>query len=112
MRQVYSAQHPTEAYYVKGLLESQGISCDVRGDALFSARGELPVTTETAPSIWIFDESRFGEAREIIKDYECSLKEDTSHDPGWICQSCGEESEAQFTECWRCLEPRSTAQKK
>lgn len=112
MRQVYSAQHPTEAHYVKGLLESLGISCDVRGESLFSARGELPVTIDTAPSVWISDDSRFGEAREIIKDYERSIRGDASLGPGWICQSCGEESESQFTECWNCLVPRASERNK
>lgn len=70
MVQVYSAENPTEAHYVKGLLESQGIPCDVRGESLFGARGELPITTETAPSIWIFDNSKLIEARAVIKDYE------------------------------------------
>ena len=45
MVQVYSAENPTEAHYLKGLLESQGIQCDVRGESLFGARGELPITT-------------------------------------------------------------------
>lgn len=107
MIQVYSAEHPTEAHYVKGLLESQGITCDVRGESLFGARGELPITTETLPSIWIFDDSKFTEARSVIKDYENLKSKETSDIPKWICLSCGEESEAQFTECWNCLTPRS-----
>jgi hypothetical protein len=107
MVQVYSAQHPTEAHYVKGLLESQGIASEVRGESLFGARGELPITTETAPSIWIFDDSRFSEARAVIKEYEDLNNKDTSDQPKWECDSCGEESEAQFTECWNCLRSRN-----
>jgi len=106
MIQVYSAQHPTEAHYVKGLLESQGIASEVRGESLFGARGELPVTTDTAPSIWIFDDAKFEEARSIIKEHEHLNRTATPDRPKWKCDFCGEESEAQFTECWNCLTPR------
>lgn len=63
MLKVYSAQHPTEAHLIKGILESYNIKCEVKGESIFSIRGELPLTPETAPSIWIFDDSKFDEAR-------------------------------------------------
>ncbi len=106
MLQVYSAQHPTEAHYVKGLLESGGIPCVVRGESLFAARGELPITIETAPSIWIVDDATYNDAIEVINEYERLRNKDTANDPKWVCKKCGEESEAQFTDCWNCLEPR------
>ena len=108
MVQVYSATHPTEAHYVKGLLESQGIPCEVRGESLFGARGELPITTETAPSIWVFDDSKFIEARAVIKEYENLKNINISEQPKWKCESCKEESEAQFSECWNCLKSRNS----
>lgn len=107
MLQVYTAQDPTEAHFVKGLLEVQGIACDVRGESLFGARGALPITTETAPSIWILDDANYNDAIDIIKEYENLRNKDTSKDPKWVCKKCGEESEAQFTDCWNCLEPRT-----
>jgi hypothetical protein len=106
MLKVYSAQHPTEARLLKGILESYGITSEVRGEFLFSGRGGLPINTETAPSVWIFDESRFDEARAIIKEYEDSERHDDSDKDTWICKSCGEESESQFTECWNCGKPQ------
>lgn len=102
MIKVYVAQNPTEAHLVKGLLESEGIGCEVKGEALFGARGELPMTPETAPSVWIFDESLFLSARQIIKDYESTRYEEDSETEIWICQTCGEESEGQFGACWNC----------
>jgi len=103
---VYSAQHPTDAHLLKGLLESHGISCEVRGESLFRVRGELPLTTETAPSVWIFDGSKFDESRNIIKEYENSNIHDSSDKENWICKYCGEDSEGQFTECWNCGKSR------
>ncbi|MFN2357477.1 MAG: putative signal transducing protein [Desulfotignum sp.] len=44
-------------------MESQGIKCEVKGEYLFGARGELPITPETAPSVWILDETKINEAK-------------------------------------------------
>ena len=51
MRRVFVAQHPAEAHLLKGLLESNGIPSEVRGEALFGVRGEIPFT-EAFPEIW------------------------------------------------------------
>ena len=102
MKQVYIAEHPTEAHFVKGLLETQGIDCCVRGENLFSARGEIPITTETAPSVWVYDETRIEEAEMLIKDYLSAKKQETAGGETWTCKSCGEVHESQFTSCWNC----------
>ena len=108
MIQVYIAQHPTEAYIVKGILESYGIESQVRGDILFSARGEIPLTIDTAPSVWIVDQEDQKEADMIIRNYEKNINNRNSSQPDWLCSNCGEASEAQFTECWNCGFPRNT----
>ena len=102
MLQVYSAQHPFEAYILKGVLESNGISCEVRGETLFGLRGELPMTMDTAPSIWIYDDLMYDEAKIVIAEYETSILQNESSGKTWTCNDCGEESEGQFTECWNC----------
>ncbi len=106
MIQVYSAEHPTEAHMVKGILEAQGIACIVQGETLFGSRGELPVTPETAPSVWIIEDDRYKEARLIVWQYEKSIRERSATKETWICLSCGEELEEQFTHCWKCGMPR------
>lgn len=105
MRQVYSAEHPTEAYIVRGILESGGIEAVVKGDILFSARGEIPLTPETAPSVWIVEENRYDEARRIVSRYELANSGKMPSGETWLCQSCGERLEAQFTHCWKCGTP-------
>jgi hypothetical protein len=101
---IYSAKHPTEAHLLKGILESYGILCEVRGEFLFAGRGELPISPETAPSVWILDAARFDEAAAIAADFD---HPHPSADPEtWACKSCGERSEGQFTECWNCGKPR------
>ncbi len=102
MLRVYIAQHPTDAHLVKGLLQTQHIECFVRGETLFSVRGEVPVTVETAPSVWILDETRFEEAKAVVSGYENALKKDHTASNNWVCDGCGEELEEQFTSCWNC----------
>ena len=107
MKKVYIAKHPTEAHMIKGLLESYGISCEVRGEALFGVRGEVPMTADTLPSVWLYDDDDFEKARAIVADYD---KGDKDHAPGkssWKCKKCGEVLEPQFTECWNCGAKRS-----
>jgi len=106
MRQIYSAEHPTEAHMVRGILEAKGIECVVRGEILFGARGELPVTPETAPSVWVVEEARYTEARRIVAQYEKANRRDAPEGQGWQCQSCKEMLEGQFTHCWQCGAPR------
>ncbi|MCP4611540.1 MAG: hypothetical protein GY845_22745 [Planctomycetes bacterium] len=101
MKQVYIADDPTEAHLVKGILEQYGISCEIRGEALWIARGQLPLTSETLPTIWIADDNRYEEAAELAERF----KDGTLTEKGganWKCHECGEEVEGQFTECWQC----------
>lgn len=101
MRQIFVAQHPTEAYFVKDLLQREGIEAEVRGEALFGMRGEAPVTPDTLPSVWVSEENQAAGA-DVVADYRRrDGRADASGQP-WRCPSCGEEVESQFTACWDC----------
>jgi len=102
LRRVYVARHPTEAHFLKGLLASQGIEAEIRGEALFSARGELPVTSDTCPSVWVLDDSQLDRALPVDRGVRTSGASSRYLRGTWRCSSCGEELEPQFTECWRC----------
>lgn len=56
-----------------GLLQSElaakGIRFEVKNIALQTALGELPPTA-IWPEIWVLDDDRFSEAREILEDLE------------------------------------------
>ena len=101
MKQIYIADDPTEAHLVKGILEQYGISCEIRGEALWGARGGVPLTSEALPSIWIVDESKFEEAKGLIEQFK---NKTLAADAGtsWKCPGCGVKVEGQFTECWNC----------
>ncbi|HPR64038.1 MAG TPA: DUF2007 domain-containing protein [Thermoanaerobaculia bacterium] len=102
MKQVFIARHPAEAHIVRGILESRGISAEVRGEDLWGARGELPVTFDTLPSVWIHDDEREGEAAEILKEFGKPDRDESGVRDDWVCPNCHESLEGQFTDCWKC----------
>ena len=101
MKQIYIADDPTEAHLVKGILEQYGISCEIRGEALWGARGQLPLTSETLPSIWIVDESKYEEAKELTEQFKNKTLT-ANAGTSWKCPACGVDVEGQFTDCWKC----------
>jgi hypothetical protein len=86
------------------LLESAGIWAEIRNEQLFGARGELPVSPEDMPSVWIRD-SDASRALQILEEADT---EATHSDPAWMCSQCGETLEPQFTTCWNCGADRPT----
>lgn len=106
MQCIYSAEHPTEAHIIRGILESQGVRCEVRGEGIFGLKGELPCTQETDPTIWLLYEAQYPIACQIIQDYEHTKRVNALCVENWVCQSCGEESEVQFGVCWKCEQSR------
>lgn len=100
MTQVFVAQHPTEAYLIKGVLEANGIVAEVHGESLFAARGEAPATPETLPTVWVVDDGDVARAHSILAANGSARVQ--SDGATWTCRTCGESVEGQFTECWRC----------
>lgn len=101
---LYSAGNPTEAHLLCELLRSQRIECEVRGDALFSLKGELPLTEDSDPYIWLIDLSKQTLAEKIVQEFVSQAKDSTK--PNWDCSQCGEENEPQFGACWNCSHPQ------
>lgn len=128
MIEVFSARDPDEAHLVKALLEEHGIIAIVQGEALWSARGGLPLGPASAPALWVPDDGDAPRARHVIATLygppnptHCAscgydlqgLPEPRCPECGqpfrrvgpsspWRCAQCGEEREGQFTQCWRC----------
>lgn len=109
---VYTARDAMEAHFLKGLLEQDGIDATVMGESLAIARGDLPVTPETLPSVWVRQEDA-ARAAPIVDVFIDSKAEDEDSDEdsvddldSWTCSRCGESVEGQFTDCWNCEAPR------
>jgi hypothetical protein len=102
VKKVFIARHPTEAHLVKGLLELEGIESEVRGEALFGALGQLAITADTLPSVWIQEDDQIEQAIRIISRYEQGFGSHVIIGKLWCCPKCGELLEPQFASCWQC----------
>jgi len=67
MYEVYLPENNIEAHLVQGLLECEGIECEIRGEYLPGAAGELPVGNTV--SLWVH-ETQFDDAKRILARYE------------------------------------------
>lgn len=125
MVKVYSARDLMDAELIRSMLESNGIPAVVQGTALWGGRGELPLTLDTAPSVWIADQTGYDRARALITEFQTPASPrrcpNCDHDvqgqteprcpncgqalevtEPWICPDCGELIEGEFAACWRC----------
>ena len=98
MKKLYTAQNPLTISHLKNILESGGIKCVVKNLYLSAAAGELP-PIECWPELWVADDGRYDEAREVVNRTLAPLR---SVSKRWTCRSCGREVEGQFSECWNC----------
>ncbi len=87
-----------EAEAIRERLESLGISCEVQADNVGGMHPHLDVTAGIRLVVNLEDEAR---ARETLADLQAP---DPS--PPWICPSCGEEVDGNFTVCWNCKRER------
>ncbi len=114
MQNVYTARDGMEAHYVRGLLEQAGVNALVLGESLGAARGDLPMTQQTLPSVWVSDDE-IEPAMKVVNAYLTTTDQDgngTLFEPAagepWTCESCGEQVEGQFAVCWNCGAERAS----
>lgn len=92
-----------EVHHLKNVLEAEGIRCYLRNELLTRLAGEIPFT-ECALELHVADEADRWRAERILDEWRRAA-------PGtaepWTCGRCDERLEGQFTECWRCGQPRS-----
>jgi len=85
-----------QAAHLVNVLRAAGIRAESRNVTLAGALGEIP-WLECAPQVWILDDLEWHRAQAILAD----LQQPPFGAP-WTCAACGQGSDAQFTECWRC----------
>lgn len=107
LKKIYIAKNPADAHLLKGLLEGENIEAEVRGEFLYGVRGEVPITPDTCPSVWVMDDADYDRAMELVSTIPGGEPQNPIEGEAWRC-SCGEASEGRFTECWRCGKTRST----
>lgn len=107
MKRVYIAVNLPDAHLVKGILEGENIDAVVQGEYLFNIRGEVPVTPETSPSVWVVDESDYERALEVLSELHVGEGPLAQAGAEWRCSQCGETNGPQFTQCWQCGKDRT-----
>src|ERR1043166_2201371 len=133
MFRVAEAANPLHANLLVGILEEHGIRACVQGESLWGIRGEIPLGSASAPTVWVADESHVAEGREIIAASEtkpnpancpncrCDLHglvpsqcpqcgASLRREGSWVCPECREVSQTQFTHCWSCGAERGLAE--
>ncbi len=95
MKTVYSASNISLVSIFQHILEGHGIKSWIKNEYLCAGMGELP-PIECWPQLCV-DDDDFPEAKRIVD--EALAAEEI---PAWRCDSCGEEVEGQFSECWKC----------
>jgi hypothetical protein len=99
MKIVYSAANISFVSIFQNILEGYGIKCWIKNEFLFAGIGEIP-PIECWPLLCVNDND-FAQAIRIVN--EALSDRDI---PVWKCDSCGENIEGQFTECWNCGKSR------
>ncbi len=102
MRRVYRARDPADAHLAAGALEQEGIDAEVRGEHLWSVRGEVPLTPETCPSVWVADDQDAARAEALLAALRREDPAGVGDGEPWTCAACGEVGEPGFGACWRC----------
>jgi hypothetical protein len=95
LKRVYSSFNLAAVHHVRNLLEAEGIRAVVKNEHLSSAMGELP-PAECQAEVWVLNGADLWRAERVLQP---------SHEEKglpWHCAGCGETSEGQFTQCWRC----------
>lgn len=109
MQHLYTARDAMDANFLRGLLEQEGIRAVVQGEALQETWGNLNLTSESLPTVWV-DDVDVARALPLVEDYkrrdaaDANLPEDAeiAEKPTWICSNCGRKCEEQFDRCWHC----------
>ena len=98
MKKVFSSPDLFALTQLKDALEREGISCLIENEIATDLIADTSLT-EKLPELWIENESDTLRAEELIRDWEQPV---VTSGPAWKCPQCGEDSEAQFTACWKC----------
>jgi len=98
MKQIYSARDEIDAEMVRNALSDAEIESVVQSGGLGGILGEIPVTEESLPSVWVRDEDVSRAAKALAKFQRPPKPQGVP----WKCPKCGEMIDPQFTACWNC----------
>lgn len=97
MEKLYAARDGMEAHFLRQVLEEHGIPAQVLGENLGAARGDLPLTAETLPAVWVAREN-VQAALTVVRQF--TSEQGAERGEPWTCPVCGAQGEMSC--CWRC----------
>ena len=112
LKKVYEAKNAADAQLLRGLLESEGIPAIVRGVGMVPFIEVGLFRMGSRPTVWVLEDARLPRALEVVHGYRTDPEQAAAATDGaapaaaWICPSCGESMEQQFSDCWNCGDPR------
>ncbi len=95
MKVLFASPQPQELELLRNALEKAAIQCEVRNQnvsAFFPG-------AEFYPELWVLNDADSQRAAELRDGL---LKAQSQGANTWLCRVYGEESEGQFTSCWKC----------
>ncbi len=78
--------------FLKTMLDEAGIECEITNDGLPYAGAAF------FPRLWIANDEDFARASEIRDRFR--TPKPANSEP-WVCPTCGETLEGQFSSCWK-----------
>jgi len=95
MKRVFRAASLLQVAHARNVLLTAGIESELRNQYLAGALGDLPML-ETWPQLFVEDDDESAALRALARAAAVPTG------APWTCNECGERSEPQFTNCWRC----------
>jgi|SRR5437667_2873521 len=95
MKMLFASPQTQDVELLRNALNEAGIQCEVRNQ---NAYAFFP-GAEFYPELWVLNEGDFQKAAELR---DALLQPESAGANSWNCRVCGEESEGQFTACWKC----------
>ncbi len=102
VKRLYTTQDFALLSHLKNMLSALGIDCQIRGEHLSIGMGELP-PIECWPELWVCRAEQYDEAENLLRKL---LYIGSPVGEPWICATCSEEIQGQFTDCWQCGQSR------
>jgi|WetSurMetagenome_2_1015567.scaffolds.fasta_scaffold135945_1 hypothetical protein len=85
MKEIYSSSSPHYCWLLKGILESEGIACEIQNESLGPIAGAIPID-QTWPRLCVPNDDDYSRAREIIEEHRPKLNDLPS-----FCPNCDAE---------------------
>jgi hypothetical protein len=103
MKKLYVSQSLIDVESRKELLDQAEIPCTIKNQRSNMLGGEIPFV-EVFPELWVLQNDDFERAQRLLKDWEEAPPLDNT---AWICASCSEIHQKEFTTCWKCNKERN-----